>query len=43
MKNHVILKTGAISFVVTGLNYILKYITIENSYFKLQYLEVCIY
>ncbi len=38
---HVTLKTGVMavwkfSFAITGINYILKYIKIENSYFKLQ-------
>jgi len=34
--NHVTLKTGVmISFAITAINYILKYIYIENSYFKL--------
>jgi len=40
LKDHVTLKTGVmmlkISFAITEINYILKYINIENIYFKLQ-------
>ncbi len=39
LKNHVTLKTGVmmqkIQLRITGINYILIYIDIENSYFKL--------
>ncbi len=39
LKDHVTLKTGVmmlkIQLCITGINYILKYIQIENSYFKL--------
>ncbi len=39
LKDHVTLKTGVmmlkIQLRITGINYILIYITIENSYFKL--------
>ncbi len=39
-EDHVILKTGVmmlkINRCITGINYILKYIKIENCYFKLQ-------
>ncbi len=38
-ENHVALKTGVmmlkIQLRITGINYILKYIHIENSYFNL--------
>ncbi len=38
LKDHVTLKTGVIdaenSALITGINYILKYIQIESSYFK---------
>ncbi len=40
MKDHVTLKTGVmmlkIQLCITGQNYILKHIKIENCYFKLQ-------
>ncbi len=40
IKYHVTLKTGVmmlkINRCITGINYILKYIKIENCYFKLQ-------
>ncbi len=39
-EDHVTLKTGVmmlkIQLHITGINYILKYIKIENCYFKLQ-------
>ncbi len=40
LKDHVTLKTGLlmlkIQLYITGINYILKYITIENSYITLK-------
>ncbi len=39
LKDHVTMKTGVmmlkIQLCITGINYILKYIKIENGYFKL--------
>ncbi len=47
LKDHVTLKTGVIAakkftFAIIGINYLLKCIQIENSYFKLQY-KTCFY
>ncbi len=35
LKNRVTLKTVEMKALTSGINYILKYIKIENSYFKL--------
>ncbi len=43
-EDHVTLKTGVmmlkIQLCITGMNYILKYIKIENFYFKLQHFKI---